>query len=430
MSIFFPRVARDGFSQLSGYVAPRGSNTRVGAADVNNDTALRHSAVWACVRTRADLLSTFPVDVFRHERLGGKDVQIEVPKPQVLITPDGEHWDYVDWAWASQADLDKTGNVIGIITARNSRNLPDRIELVPAGACTVIWRRGQLMSQRKYKIDNKEYTPEQIWHERQFPVSGLPVGLSPIAAAAWTIGEYLSIQQFALDWFGGGGVPKARLTHKQKIVPPGESMAMKERFKATIANGDLFVHGADWEYNMIQAEQAGLEWIEAKRYSLADICRFFGCPADLIDAAVSGGGTITYANITERNLQFLIHHLGPAVIRREKNFSKLTDKPRFVKLNTDALLRMDPKAMAETIQMRIDARTLTNTEARALYNQPPLTAADIKEFEKLYPVKAPTAPVKVNPKDKVEPDTQLSGREIASIDRLFAKGAIDVNRYS
>jgi len=113
MSIFFPRVARDGFSQLSGYVAPRGSNTRVGAADVNNDTALRHSAVWACVRTRADLLSTFPVDVFRHERLGGKDVQIEVPKPQVLITPDGEHWDYVDWAWASQADLDKTGNVIG-----------------------------------------------------------------------------------------------------------------------------------------------------------------------------------------------------------------------------------------------------------------------------------------------------------------------------
>ena len=41
-----------------------------------------------------------------------------------------------------------------------------------------------------------EYTADKVWHERQFPVPGLPVGLSPLIYAAWSIGEYLSEQQF------------------------------------------------------------------------------------------------------------------------------------------------------------------------------------------------------------------------------------------
>ena len=62
---------------------------------------------------------------------------------------------------------------------------------------------------------------------------------------------------------------------------------------------------------------------------------------------------ITYANISQRNLQFLIMHLGPAVGRREDAFSrKLVSNPRYVKLNTDALLRMDP---AETSKRYIRA---------------------------------------------------------------------------
>ncbi len=39
--------------------------TRSGGVYVSTDTALRTSAVWACLRLRADLISSFPVDVFR-----------------------------------------------------------------------------------------------------------------------------------------------------------------------------------------------------------------------------------------------------------------------------------------------------------------------------------------------------------------------------
>ncbi|WP_309139976.1 phage portal protein [Micromonospora sp. 4G55] len=100
--------------------------------------------------------------------------------------------------------------------------------------------------------------------------------------------------------------------------------------------------------------------------------------------AVQGGSNINYANITQRNLQFLIMHLGPAVARREKNLTKLLSRPRYVKLNTDALLRMDPLERAKVITEKIKNRTMTPTEARALDDNPPLTAQQIQEFTDLF----------------------------------------------
>ena len=103
------------------------------------------------------------------------------------------------------------------------------------------------------------------------------------------------------------------------------------------------MHGKDYEYDMVQANVAGTEWIEGRRFGLADIARFFQCPADLIDAAVSAPGTLTYASISQRNLQFLIMQLGPAVIRRQNKLSNLLPAPRYVKINTKALLQLDPE---------------------------------------------------------------------------------------
>ena len=417
MTLISPRSQRAGESKLQGYIERRGSNSVPGNVRVTEDTALRHSAVWACIRLRADLLSTFPVDNFRKV----DKIQVEVPKAPIFYAPGGEHWDWHHWVWASQADLDKTGNTIGFITERNALNLPARVELVPNSSVKIIWPRGKPMSERLYRIDNKDYKPAQIWHERQFPMAGHPVGLSPVAYAAWSIGEYLNTSDFILNWFGGGGIPKARLKNKEKIVPPKESLMMKERFKASVRNGDIFVHGNDWEYDLIQAETMGNEWIELKRYGLSDVCRFFGCPADVIDAAVSSGGSITYANITERNLQFLIHHLGPTVFRRELAWSSWLAKPRYVKLNTQSLLRMDPKSMAEIVKTRIDSRTMTPNEAREKYDQAPLTDGQINEFKVLFgdPKSAPKGSA---PKE-AEPETKMpEGRSLAEVDRLLTKG--------
>jgi HK97 family phage portal protein len=322
-------------------------------------------------------MSTFPVDVYR--KVGPQ--RFEVPKPKVLINPGGAAWDYQDWMYATQVDLDRCGNSFGLITARDGMNLPAEIVPVAYSDVTVTVKRdtGAVV----YRIGGEDYAAEDVWHERQFVASGLPVGLSPVAYAASIISENMSTQQFAQSWFSRGAVPSAHLRNTQHSMTPAVAAETKQRFVNSIQVGEPFVTGADWEYKPLQAEAMGMEWLEDRKHSLTDISRFFGCPADLIDAAVSGSA-ITYANITERNLQFLIMNLGPAVQRREKNLSKLTAQPRFVKLNTDALLRMDPAARALAIKTQIDARTLTNAEARALDDRPPLTPEEIDEFNAIY----------------------------------------------
>lgn len=375
MSILFGRRRRSLPMPTAGELIPQRPVTRPGTAVVTDETALRHSAVWACLRLRANLISTMPVDVYRN--VGGTPV--EVPKPPVLINPGGERVDIIEWLYSSQFDLDRAGNCFGLITARDGLGLPARIELQPYSDVRVRVKDGAL----KYRIGGIEYDPPEVWHERQYTVAGLPVGLSPIAFAAWSIGEYLSIQEFALDWFGNGAVPSAMLRNKSKTITPKDAAVTKDRFKTAVANRDIFVTGADWEYDMIQAEQAAGNWIEAKNFGIGDIARFFDCPGDLIDAAATSG-SITYANITQRNLQFLIMHLGPAVVRREAALSSLTSRPRFVKLNSNALLRMDPQTRAATLKARIDARTLTPNEARALEDLPPLTDDQLAEFDRLF----------------------------------------------
>lgn len=355
-------------------IPPR-PGTGGGMAAVTNETALRHSAVWACLRLRANLISTMPVDLYR--KVDG--IQVEVPKPPVLVTPGGDEVEMPEWMYSSQFDLDRAGNTVGLITAKDGLGFPARIELAPIGDCTVRMRKGQ----KTYKIGGAVYQPNEVWHEKQYTVAGLPVGLSPVAYAAWSISEYLSIQQFALDWFSGGAIPNAHLKNTAKQLTPEQADGAKQRFKAAVANRDLFVTGNDWDYEMIQAEHAGADWIAAKQASIGDIARYFDCPSDLIDAAVSGS-SVTYANMTQRNLQFLVMSLGPAVKRREDALSRLTSRPRFVKLNTNALLRMDPQTQAAVLKTQIDGRMIAPSEARALYDRMPFTEEQLAEFDRLF----------------------------------------------
>lgn len=378
----FSRQSRQ--SSVDGPLVPERLPARRGTVAVTNDTALRHSAVWACLRLRADLISTMPIDAYRRiDR-----IQVEVPKPPVLVDPGGRRMPMSRWMYSSQVDLDRAGNVFGLITARDGMGLPARIELQDLGCSSVVCRGAEVVN---YRFAGKEYDPEDVWHEMQYTLPGVPVGLSPISYAAWSIGQYLSAQQFAMDWFVGGAIPAAELKNTAKTINPDESAEIKNRFKATVGAGDVFVHGADWEFKPLQAMQSDAAWINTQQYGLPDIARFFGCPADMIDAAVSNS-SITYATISQRNTQLLIMNIGPAVVRRETALSDLLPKPRFVKLNSDAILRMDPETRAKMFGQQVRDRLLAPSEARALENRQPFSDEQLEEFDRLFgrPNQTPT----------------------------------------
>lgn len=391
MGLFGPRQQRmfTGIAGAEDLIPGRtgGGYRSAGGQMVTDDRALRHSVVWACLRLRAGLLSTFPVDQYR-DVLG---IRTEMsPKPPILTDPGGTRVSMMKWLMASQVDYDRAGNVVGLIVERSAartkyypEGLPSRIELVPANTAAYYRRPGKA---DRWRIGNRWYDLHEVYHEANLVVPGLPVGLNPVVYGALAIGEGLAMQQFGLDWFAKGGVPKAKMRNTAKKLGPTERETAKQWLVDTVQNGDPMVMGADWEYDLIQAETAGTEWLDGRRASAVDVCRYFDTPADLVDASPGGasGGQIRYANMTQRNLQFLIMHMGPLVKQREEALSRLLPMPRYMKFNTDALLRMDPETRQKVLASRIESRLLTNPEARALEDMEPLTDADIQLFEKIY----------------------------------------------
>lgn len=371
-------LLRQRSADLGSLLPPRSGKKSTSVA-VTTSSAFKHSAVWASVRLRADLMSSMPIDVFR--RVPGEKVDFEVEKPKVLITPsshgDGQPMDISEWMYSTQSDLDKIGNTFGLIVERDALGIPSQIDPLAAEQVTVVVKKGRI---DHYRVGGTRYETAEVWHERQFTSAGSHVGLSPVAYAAASIGGALSAQQFAMDWFSNGAVPGAILKNTGKKLDRAETAQAKALFLASVGIGEPFVTGNDWEYSMLQAKASESEFIKEMEFSISDIARFFGVPGDMIDAPVSGSA-VTYANVTQRNLQLLIMHMGPAVMRRERALSRLTPEPRKVKLNSDAILRMDPEARQRVFKLQIDSRTLAPSEARALNNNAPFTPEQLQEFD-------------------------------------------------
>lgn len=340
------------------------TSARSGGRRVDRKRALQQSVTWACLRLRADLISTMPVDVFR--KING--VQFEVPKPPVFVKPGGGRMLWNEWMYATQFDLDSCGNTFGIIRARDGLGLPAVIELVEAGTVTVASKNGVVT----YKIGGKEYTEFEIWHERQFVVAGFPLGLSPIAHAAMSLLGYLSAQEFANDWFTNSAVPSGHLKNTARTLKRRESLRAKASFKAAVQSGDVWVSGQDWEYKVFNASASEASFIATLNASEKAACRFLGVPADMVDVDTATG-SVTYANVTQRNLQLLIVNIGPAVVRREAAFTEgLLPVERYAKLNPAALLRMDLKGRYDSYKVGIDGEWLLIDEVRKLEDMPPI----------------------------------------------------------
>ena len=370
-----PAQQRDGLFGISSAadLIPRRSGGSGSAMPyVNDQQALTISAVWAAVAIRADLVATLPLSAYIQNPLDSGQSRLDAQLSPFMSNPD-----FMEFLYSSQSELDLTGNSIGIINAKGSNGVAAEIELVPSSQVSVVIKKGKVAD---YRIGTDEYDPANIWHEKQYTRSGLHVGMSPVAHSAYQSGLYKTVQDFAMQWFLSGNGPRASLANTEKKLSPKEAAIVKESWRASQSMGEPFVHGSDWTYSLVQAQEASADWLDSQKFSLADIARFFRIPADLLDAAVNGGN-VTYANVLQRNLQFLIIHLGPAITRRENALSQLLPGGRSACLDADYLMRMDPLTLSQVVLNKIDARAITPNEARAIDNRKPMTPDQMKEFE-------------------------------------------------
>ncbi len=362
---------------------------------VTTSTAIRQSVVWSASSLHAAVESMMPVDVFRMR----DGIKAPAPTPPVLVYPssfaDG-HFDTVaEWLYARRMSLQQWGNCFGEITAVNALGVPAQIQLVPADDVALKVKDRRIV---EYRFGKTVMPAERVWHDRANLVAGVPHGLSPIAYAMVAIETSARARRFANEWFQASPRPGGHMKNTAKVLMPGQASAIKSHFLESQEDGGLLVTGSDWTFTPLAARAVEAGFIDSMGYGDVELCRFMNVPASLIDVAVQGAASLTYQNITQKNLDFLVTRMGPELAATDTALSKLTPKPHFVRLNRAAFLAMDPTARAELMKTQIDSRQRTPSELRALEDQPPYTEADYAEFDRLFGAKNPTT----TPKGRTE----------------------------
>jgi HK97 family phage portal protein len=335
------------------------------AVPVNPTTALQHSAVWACVNLIAGSISTMPLYAYRR---GERDPLPDLPP--ILRQPSAT-MNLPDWLYAALQSLLLRGNAYGLIVDRAGAGLlpaqcellaPDRVQVqVPNGAV-------------EYRVDGQEVDPASIWHVKAYTSAGNVVGLSPIQHARQAVGLGLAVEKFGAQFFGEGATPSGVITTDERLTYK-DAHDLKELWLARHqGRRSIAVFGGGARFQPVSISPEESQFLESSRANVATVARYFGVQPELIGG--ESGGSLTYANVEQRALDFLQFGLAPWLVRLETAISTLLSSTTTVKFNAAALVRTDLLTRYQAHESAIRSGWKLRSEVRELEDLPPVAGID------------------------------------------------------
>lgn len=377
----------------------RGVNPYSGAVNLgsNPDAALVVPTVWACVGLISNAVSMLPLQTYR---MSANDVPAKEPNSQLLTNPFGD-MTQAEWMHMLMVSLLLRGNAIGRIIARDERQVPLQVQLLnPDTVRLGMSDTGVLTYTLTARGVQSEIPTADVWHVRGLTMPGEMVGLSPIAYAAAMLGVDLAARQFAQDFFAGGGIPKAVVSTDQ-AVNQEQSRTIKERLLAATRNREPIVLGQGLTYKTISVNPDESQFLQTHQMTVTETARFFHVPAGMVGG--SEGGSMTYANVEQRSLDFLVHCIQPWLQRLEQAIGALLPGLVYVKFDTRALLRTDAETRAKIDVQHLAGKVVTPSEVRASYDMPPMTPEQQKEADMVPLTVTPLGGAKALPALKAPP---------------------------
>jgi HK97 family phage portal protein len=219
--------------------------------------------------------------------------------------------------------------------------------------------------------------PSDVWHVAAFRPAGSPVGLSPIAYAAETIGLGLAVQRFGRAFFADGAMPSGLLLVEQKMDQLEVDVVRAKLDRATHGRRQpLIVSGGGagdvkWTNLSIAPEES--QFVESRKLGVSEIARTFGVPPEMIGG--EAGNSLTYATVEGRGLEFVRYSLSHWLVRLERSIGDLLPRGQTVKFNVNALLRGTTLERYQAHEIALRSGWLTVDEVRELEDRGPMPAA-------------------------------------------------------
>lgn len=252
---------------------------------VNADTAMRQSAVYACVRIIAGAVATLPLHIKRRvddrTRLDASDLALW----RVLRRRPNPWQKPAQFRRMLQAHVLLRGNGYARIV-RNPRG--DVQQLLPLHPDRVETRqRDDLALEFVYTRKNggqQVFQQTDILHLVGLTLDGI-TGVTPIKYARETIGLAMAQEEHGANVFRNGGVMSGKLSHPGRLGEDGVRQLSDslEQFRAGGAKeGRALVLEEGMTYERMALTSEDAQWIESRKFSRSEIAMFFGVPPHMI----------------------------------------------------------------------------------------------------------------------------------------------------
>lgn len=355
------------------------------------ETSMQSVAVRSAVDLIASLSSELPVTVFSGR---GSDRR-ERAMPSYLEDPGGDGTGLEDWCYRVVVSWLLRGNLYGEIletAPAPAAPFPTQVELFYPDSVSAWMVDGTV----HWAVSGQEINSARFLHRRVNPIPGRVLGLSPIAFHADSIGLSLTSTRFGLQWFKDGAHPSGMLVNEETALDEKQSRTAKDRFMAALyGSREPVVLGKGWKYETIQVTAEESQFLKTQGFTAAECARIFG-PGIAEVLGYDSGGSMTYANVVDRDLHLLKYALNKWLRRLERLLSSMLPRGQYVRLDRDALLQ------TSTLQ-RYQAHKL------ATGGKPWKTANEVRDDEDMPPVAWGNDPTVTSPVPAGDKDTEPEG---------------------
>jgi HK97 family phage portal protein len=372
VSLFFRAAEQRAVTSVEGW--GRGDDAALGSS---MSSALSVVPVFAACRLISDSIATLPLQAYR--KTG--DVRTPIALPAVFDTETR-----IEWVQQALMSLLLRGNAYGLVVARSDDGTPkrvqwlnpERVDIDEAGTKPVFRYNGTVVPD----VDMK--------HIPAYAMPGTVKGLSPIGACSMLADTGAATQKMMRDWFAGRGIPGVTAQNTSKVLSAAEAETVSDRLRARMRTGQPFVHGSDWDINFMSLPADDAGFVSSAKLNATQVATIYGIPPEEIGGET--GSSLTYSTVEMNQHRLAALTLRPWMAKLEQEFSSWIYRPRYVRFNVDAMIRVDVKTRYDIHQIAREIGMRNVDEIRALEDLTPLPDGQGQDYNPL--LKSTPAPTK------------------------------------
>jgi HK97 family phage portal protein len=266
-----------------------GGTTNSGAM-VNSGTAMRHTAVMACVSILAGDVAKIPLDVYRRLGNGGKEAIADHYLHRLLREPN--NWqDGFEFKEMLQASLVLRGNGYAV-TVRNGRGVPmymvpihpDRVGLfeAPSGEYFYYVTRNGLHEMAMLREQPLMIPAENMFHIRWLPMWNSLLGSSRLSLIRQSVGLSIALEEHEARFVGQGARTSGVLSTDQKFANKEVREDLREAWQKLQAgprnSGAVAILEQGLKWQPLGLSMVDSQFIESRNFQLRDVARAFDVP--------------------------------------------------------------------------------------------------------------------------------------------------------